>query len=216
MRISPHLNFDGRCREAFTRYQAILGGTIETMLSYGESPLAGDCDARFHDRILHATLRVGDQELMGTDQMPDTFQPPQGIMITVTVTQVNEARRIFEGPAQGGRVTQGFHTAVLDARRRCAGGCVRYQLGSEYRSYSRLVVQTLVCKGTEVLVDAFRTPRAHALDHEYRHQILAGIRLPFSAEQSRPAKLCGIHGDFRPPGHHAQSQSPAPIVPEPR
>jgi uncharacterized glyoxalase superfamily protein PhnB len=40
MRISPHLCFDGQCREATQLYQAILGGTLQTMLTYGETPMA--------------------------------------------------------------------------------------------------------------------------------------------------------------------------------
>src|SRR6266699_1438117 len=53
MRISPHLCFNGQCRAAFTAYQRILGGTLATMLTYGESPMANQVDSRWHDRIVH-------------------------------------------------------------------------------------------------------------------------------------------------------------------
>ena len=75
MRITPHLNLNGQCRAAFEYYQTVLGGTIQITLSYGESPLAGSFDARWRDRILHASLVFGDMELIGTDQSPDTFVP---------------------------------------------------------------------------------------------------------------------------------------------
>jgi PhnB protein len=56
MRIGPHLCFDGQCREAIQLYQQILGGTIQTMLTYAESPMASSTDPRWHDQIVHATL----------------------------------------------------------------------------------------------------------------------------------------------------------------
>jgi PhnB protein len=110
MRITPHLNFNGQCRAAFERYQAVLGGTIQIMLSYGESPLAGNYDARWHDLILHASLAFGDMELIGTDQFPDTYVPPQGIFITVNVEGADKGREVFDGLAAGGRITLPFES----------------------------------------------------------------------------------------------------------
>ncbi len=109
MRISPHLTFNGQCRAAFERYQAVLGGNIQTMLTYGESPLAADYDARWHDRILHATLVFADAELMGADQMPESYQAPQGIFIAVMLP-VAAAREAFEGLAHGGTITLPFQS----------------------------------------------------------------------------------------------------------
>ncbi len=70
MCISPHLNFNGSCRAVFERYQAVLGGTIRIMLTYGESPVAQNYGLQLHDRILRAALQFGDLEVMGTDQPP--------------------------------------------------------------------------------------------------------------------------------------------------
>jgi PhnB protein len=108
MRITPHLNFNGQCRAAFERYRAVLGGSIQIMLSYGESPLADTFDARWHDRILHASLVFGDAELIGTDQFPDGYLAPQGIFITVNVPGVDKGREVFDGLAAGGRITLPF------------------------------------------------------------------------------------------------------------
>jgi PhnB protein len=108
MQISPHLNFDGRCRVAFERYQAVLGGTIRTMLTYGESPLAANYDARWHDLILHASLAIGEMELMGTDQLPQTYRAPQGIFIAVTLPSAEKGHAVFAGLAAGGSVTLPF------------------------------------------------------------------------------------------------------------
>jgi PhnB protein len=108
MRITPHLNFNGQCRAAFERYRAVLGGTIPIMLSYGESPLAASYDARWRDLILHASLTLGDMELIGTDQFPDSYETPQGICITLNVPSADQGREVFDGLAAGGRIILPF------------------------------------------------------------------------------------------------------------
>jgi len=110
VRISPHLNFNGQCRAAFARYQALLGGDIQIMLTYGDSPMAATFDARLHDLILHATLVIGDLEIMGTDQPPERYQAPQGLCVAVTLPTAQKARDVFEGLAQGGRITLAFQS----------------------------------------------------------------------------------------------------------
>ena len=108
MRISPHLCFDGRCREEIELYQSILGGTIETMLTYGESPMASSTDPRWHDRIVHATLVLDAIELTGVDVMPGSYHRPQGFFVTVTVDGAARAQGIFESLSQGGAILVPF------------------------------------------------------------------------------------------------------------
>jgi PhnB protein len=108
MRISPHLCFDGQCREAMRLYQSILGGTIETMLTYGESPMASSVDPRWHERIVHATLLLDDVELTGVDMIPGSYQRPQGFFVTLGVDGVERARKIFDALRQDGSVRVPF------------------------------------------------------------------------------------------------------------
>ena len=110
MRISPHLCFDGKCREAFQLYQAILGGTILTMLTYGESPMASSTDPQWHDRIVHATLVLEGVELTGVDLIPDAYHRPQGFFITLSVDGVARAQEVFKSLAQGGEIQVPFET----------------------------------------------------------------------------------------------------------
>ncbi len=108
MRISPHLCFDGRCREAIQLYQEILGGTIETMLTYGESPMASSTDPGWRDRIVHATLVLDGIELTGVDMIPGSYHIPQGFFITLSVDGVARARDIFKSLSQGGVIQVPF------------------------------------------------------------------------------------------------------------
>ena len=104
MHISPHLCFNGQCRAAFTAYQRILGGTIATMLTYGESPMAHQVDSRWHDRIVHATLQSGDIELNGTDLLSADDIKPQGFFVTLMVEDSVRAQHIFSMLAEGGTI----------------------------------------------------------------------------------------------------------------
>lgn len=103
-RIAPHLTFNGDCRAAFQAYQRILGGTLTTLMSYGESPLASQVDARWHDRIVHATLQLQEAELTGVDLLPESYRMPQGFFVTLTVENADRGRAIFDALSDGGEV----------------------------------------------------------------------------------------------------------------
>ncbi|HJR57535.1 MAG TPA: VOC family protein [Rhizomicrobium sp.] len=104
MRVSPHLCFDGQCRTAFAAYQEILGGTIQTMLTYGESPMAAQVEPNWHDKIVHATMLLGEFELTGVDLLPQDYRKPQGFSVTLTIEGHARATRIFDALVEGGSV----------------------------------------------------------------------------------------------------------------
>lgn len=108
MRVSPHLCFDGSCRTAFTAYQRIIGGSLVTMLTYGESPMAGQIAPERRTQIIHATLRLGDVELTGVDMPASEYRKPQGFFVTLTIDGLLQAERIFDALAEGGEVRLAF------------------------------------------------------------------------------------------------------------
>ena len=111
MQISPHLSFDGQCRAAFVAYQRILGGTLATLMTYGESPLAATVDSQMHERILHATLLLGDGvELTGADVRPQDYRKPQGFSVLLSLDGADRARNIFAALAEGGEVAMPFQS----------------------------------------------------------------------------------------------------------
>jgi PhnB protein len=110
LQISPHLIFDGQCREAFVAYQRILGGKLATFMTFGESPLAATVDAKWHARILHATLDLDGAELNGADVLPHDYQRPQGFSVIVNLVDVERARGIFVALAEGGKVNMPFQS----------------------------------------------------------------------------------------------------------
>ena len=104
MRIYPHLSFNGQCEEAFREYHRILGGTIETMMKYGDSPMVETVDSQWHDRIIHASLQVGQFELAGTDLFPHDYKEPQGYSVILSLSDTDQARQIFDQLSKSGEI----------------------------------------------------------------------------------------------------------------
>jgi PhnB protein len=101
MRISTHLMFDGNCEDAFTFYARVFGGTLQAF-RYAGSPMADQAPPGWGDKIMHATLSVGDQELAGADVA--TYQRPQGFAMMINPETPERAAEIFSALAEGGTV----------------------------------------------------------------------------------------------------------------
>jgi PhnB protein len=115
VQVHPYLIFDGQCREAFSLYQQLLGGTIEMMQTHGESPIAADVPPAWHDRILHARLNLGDAILMGSDSPPDQYARPQGVYVSLQVDDPADAERLYRALEVGGTVIMPFGTTFWAA-----------------------------------------------------------------------------------------------------
>jgi PhnB protein len=107
MRIEPRLSltFNGECDAAFALYAQCLGGTVAFRLTWGNSPMANQAPAEWHDRILHATLTVGGASISGGDVLPGAYERPQGFQIQLNLDDTAAAERIFGQLADGGEVT---------------------------------------------------------------------------------------------------------------
>jgi PhnB protein len=106
--INPYLTFDGTCQEAFTRYHDILGGTIEAMMRYGETPASVHVPSEWRDKIIHARLLIDGQMLMGSDAPPDRREPTKGMSVALQIESPAEAQRVFEALAEGGTINMPF------------------------------------------------------------------------------------------------------------
>jgi PhnB protein len=105
MAFHPYLFFGGNCRDAFTRYQEIFGGEL-VLLPMGETPTDDPVPPEQADLIIHAALTFGDNLLMGSDDpTTDDFGPVQGMMVTYSAGDVDEATRVFDALADDGKIT---------------------------------------------------------------------------------------------------------------
>lgn len=104
IQLTPYLSFNGQCEAAFKFYEGCLGGKIECIMPYESRSAEYPVPAEWRTKILHVTLRVGDQVLMGADAPPDRYQKPQGFSVTLGLKDQAEAERIFKALAEKGTV----------------------------------------------------------------------------------------------------------------
>ena len=104
MQFNPYLSFNGQCEEAFKFYENCLGGKITFMMTWGESPMREQTPPGWSQKILHATLTLGDQTLQGADATSEQYQKPQGFSIALGLDDAAEADRIFKALADKGVV----------------------------------------------------------------------------------------------------------------
>ena len=104
MRLNPYLSFNGHCEAAFRFYERCLGGKIITMLTWGESPMAEQAPAEWRNKILHATLCVGDAVLQGADSPPGQHEETKGFSVMIEVEDPTAAERIIHAMAENGTV----------------------------------------------------------------------------------------------------------------
>lgn len=105
MKVSPYLNFDGRCAEALKFYEKNLGGKTLMKMTWGESPMGEKIAPNWKDKIIHATFALDGQEIGTADSPPEYYQKPQGLSITLNIDQPAEADRVFKALAENGETT---------------------------------------------------------------------------------------------------------------
>lgn len=104
MPFHPYLYFSGTCREAFTRYQEIFGGEL-VLLPMSEAPEEAAMPAEHGELIMHAALTFDDNLLMASDDPTGDGGPAKGVAVNYSLTDGEEAERVFAALADGGEVT---------------------------------------------------------------------------------------------------------------
>ncbi|MDV2994499.1 MAG: hypothetical protein N4J56_004153 [Chroococcidiopsis sp. SAG 2025] len=116
MQLSPYLNFNGQCETAVKFYEQCLGGKIEAKMTYGESPMAEQTPPEWRDKIMHASLIVGDKVLMGADSPPERYEEPKGLSVLLGSDAPAEAERVFHALAKNGTVQMPIQETFWAAR----------------------------------------------------------------------------------------------------
>jgi PhnB protein len=104
MQMSPYLSFKGQCEAAFTFYEQCLGGQLGTVFRYAGSPFADQVPAAWQDKVMHGSLTLGDQVLLGADIAPDHYEEPKGFSLSLQIKSTTDGERIFHELGKDGRV----------------------------------------------------------------------------------------------------------------
>ena len=107
MKVEPYLFFDGRCEEAIEFYRKALGVEVQMLMRYKDSPepaQPGMVPPGAENKIMHATLRIGDTTVMASDGHCTGKPKFDGFALSITAASEAEAERVFKALGDGGKV----------------------------------------------------------------------------------------------------------------
>ncbi|HVW65237.1 MAG TPA: VOC family protein [Nitrosospira sp.] len=122
MQIQPYLFFDGRCEEAIEFYKSALGAEVIMLMRFKDSPESPGPDDSCkpapgtEDKIMHASIRIGDSVIMASDGECKGQPSFRGISLSLTVSDTAEADRLFAALSEGGQVQMPLTTTFFSPR----------------------------------------------------------------------------------------------------
>ena len=107
MQVQPYLFFDGRCEEAIEFYRRTLGAEVTMLMRFKECPETGPgCTPApgTENKIMHASLRIGDATVLASDGQCAGNTNFQGFGLSLDAPNDAEAERLFGALGDGGQV----------------------------------------------------------------------------------------------------------------
>ena len=104
MQMTTYLSFCGECEAAFKFYAECLDGKLGGIFRYAGTSLAGQVPADWQDKVMHGSVTIGEQILMGGDVAPEGYQKPKGFTLSLQIKSTTQAERIFRLLAKDGMV----------------------------------------------------------------------------------------------------------------
>lgn len=104
MEVTTYLTFKGDCEAAFGFYQQCLDGRLGGVFRYAGTPYADQVPADWQDKVMHASLTLGHQVLMGADVAPERYEAPKGFSLSLQMSRAADAERIFDQLSAGGTI----------------------------------------------------------------------------------------------------------------
>ena len=105
MNIQPYLTFSGRSEEAIEFYKRALGAEVAMLMRWTDCPDKSMCAADNGDRVMHASLRIGETTMMMSDGLKDAPLDFKGFTLSLDAKDEADANRLFNALADGGQVT---------------------------------------------------------------------------------------------------------------
>jgi PhnB protein len=116
MQMNPYLSFGGDCEEAFNFYEECLDGKLGEIFRYAGTPVSEHVPADWQNKVMHGSMTIGEQVLMGADIAPDRYEKPQGFSLSLQIKSTTQAERIFQLLAKDGTVVMPLQKTFWAAR----------------------------------------------------------------------------------------------------
>ena len=105
MQVQPYLFFEGRCQEAIDFYSRTLGATVVMQMAFKDSPEPTGQPAEAGDKVMHATVRIGETEVFMSDGRCSGAPTFQGFSLSLNPPDDAAAASVFTALADGGTIT---------------------------------------------------------------------------------------------------------------
>jgi PhnB protein len=108
MNVQPYLFFEGRAEEALAFYTKALGTTVDMVMRNREAPEPpppGMLPQGSENKVMHASFKVGDTDVMLSDGRCSGKPNFAGFSLSITAPDEAAARRMFSALSEGGTVT---------------------------------------------------------------------------------------------------------------
>jgi PhnB protein len=118
MQLNPYLTFNGNCEAAFRFYEKHLGGKIEFIHRFAESPMADQCGAEWGDKIMHVSMNLNGQTLMASDTMgaSQAYEGMKGFSLSLNVKDIAEAESLFAALSEDASIQMPLQATFWAAR----------------------------------------------------------------------------------------------------
>ncbi len=107
MTLNIYLTFNGDCAEAFGFYKSVFGGDFSVRQTFGEGPAEMGVAEADADKIMHISLPVGANVLMGSDALASQgggVSVGNNFSISYAPPSREETERLFAALSDGGFV----------------------------------------------------------------------------------------------------------------
>jgi PhnB protein len=119
MQVQPYLFFDGRCEEAIEFYRRVLGAEVTMLMRFKDCPEPkehGMTPPGAGDKVMHASVRIGDTTVLASDGECLGKPSFQGFALSATVANDAEAERVFAALSSGGQVRMALAKTFFSSR----------------------------------------------------------------------------------------------------
>ena len=103
--LNPYMSFRDNARAALERYREVLGGDLQIM-TFGSMPEMG-YEPSESELVMHGQLTTDDGMVLMASDTPSSmeYQAPQGISVSLSGTESDRLRAIWDGLLDGGTAT---------------------------------------------------------------------------------------------------------------
>ena len=106
--MNIYLTFEDNCREVFEFYRSVFGGEFEALQTFADAPSDMPVPDEAKSRLMHITLPLGEDRLMGSDSMPGASTPlliGNNFSIVVPASSRAQCDKYFSALSGDGEIT---------------------------------------------------------------------------------------------------------------